>query len=104
MPNRDRNVILSTPLLLETGSFDMMRMTIDQAREWVRLNNPRVYTNHQTIKVLGLEPSTSREPCLGYDRALCLKPMDRLEFGKEYTVEEILQIGVQPLLIIKRSN
>jgi len=99
-----KSVILSTPLLLEEGIFSARIISLDEAREFVRRNQPQNFCGHQTVKVLGLEPSTSRDVCKGYDAALCLKPKGRLEFGREYTVEEILEIGVIPFLISKERT
>ena len=92
-------VVLSTPLLLTEGTFHAKVISLDEAREWVEANAPKNFCGHQTVKVLGLEPAQTREACQGYDEALCLKPNGRLEFGKEYTVEEILEVGVTPFLI-----
>ena len=100
----DRQVILSTPMLLEPGTFRMDVLSLEEARHWVEENNPTNFCGHQTVKVLGLEPAQSREVCQGYDQALCLKPNGRLEFGKEYTVDEVLAIGVTPLLIQRVDN
>ena len=100
---RKKYVILSTPLLLEEGVFRARNITLDKAREWVRTHNPQNFCGHQTVKVLGLEPAQTREACNGYDEALCLKPVGRLEFGREYTVEEILEIGVTPFLISREG-
>lgn len=96
-------VVLSTTLLVEEGVFEMKALTIEEAAAWVRVNAPANFCGHQTVKVVGLQPSESRAQCSGFDQALCLKPLGRLEFGKEYSLPEILEIGVQPLLITKLS-
>jgi hypothetical protein len=95
------NVILSTALILENGDFNCRSITLDQAIEFVKLNNPVNFCSHQTVKVLNIEPAVSRETCKSYDIALCLKPKGRIEFGKEYTVDEIMEIGVYFQLITK---
>jgi len=94
-----RKAILSAPLLLEEGDFTAKVITLDEARDWAK--DAYNFCGHQTVKAIGVEPSKIREDCQGYDEALALKPIGRLEFGKEYTVEEILSIGVTPFLISK---
>ena len=93
------HVILSTPLLLEVGTFTMEEVSLDEAKAFASI--AKNYCGHQTVKILGIEPSTSREVCNTYTQALCLKPIGRLEFGKEYTVEEIQAIGIKYFLITK---
>ena len=92
-------VILSTTLILTTGNFHVTRLTQEEAIAWVKDHNPTNYCGHQTVKAVGLQPATSREVCNYYKSALCLKPLGRLEFGKEYSLEEILAVGVDYLLI-----
>lgn len=94
-------VILSTALLLEEGTFQLTNLSLEEAKDWVNENNPTNFVAHSTIKILGLEPASTREVCQNYDEALILKTLGRLEFGKEYSVEEILKIGIQPQLITK---
>jgi len=94
-------VILSTPMLLESGNFKSKEISLDEANYWVRQNNPTNFVGHSTVKVLGIQPSTARDVCQSYDEALSLKVKGRLEFGKEYTVEEILELGVTCTLISK---
>jgi hypothetical protein len=97
------NVILSSPILLEEGTFEMKTLSLEEAAEWAKSENPKNFCGHQTTKALGIEPSSSREACVRYDQALCLKPKGRMEFGKEYSVQEILSIGVSFQLITKIS-
>lgn len=97
----DMKVVLSTALLLEEGRFDMKRLTLDEAKQWVRENAPKNFCGHQTAKLLGLVPAATREECRGYQQALVLKPNGRLEFGKEYSLAELDQIGVTPYLITR---
>ena len=94
-------VILSTPLLLEVGTFTMKELTLQEAVEWIKIHSPKNFCGHQTVKVLGVEPSRSREACTGYVQALCVKPHGRLEFGKEYSVKEIEEVGYTIYLISK---
>jgi len=95
------NVILSAPLILEEGVFTSSIITLEEAKKWVKDNNPTNYSGHQTVLAVGIQPTTSRAVCTGYDVALVLKPLGRLEFGKEYTLDEVLKVGVQPMLIKK---
>ena len=96
-----RNVLISTPLLLEEGRFEMKRISLEEAKTWAIFNAPENFCGHETVRVLGVAPSTHRIQCDSYDVALALKPNGRLEFGKEYTVGEILEIGVTAFLITK---
>jgi len=96
-----RNVILSTALILEEGTFKVTKLTVDQALAWVNNHDPINFCGHETTLALGLEPAKDRAVCPGYEKALCLKPLGRLEFGREYTVEEIDAIGVEFTLIEK---
>ena len=92
-----KDVILSTALLLEEGTFTMEEINLEDAKIFASF--AKNFVGHSTVRVLGIEPATSREVCEGYDRALVLKVQGRVEFGKEYTVEEILEIGVRFYLI-----
>lgn len=94
-----RKVILSAPMLLEEGNFSMKFISIEEAAEFAK--DATNFVGHQTVKVLGIEPATSREVCTGFEQALALKVLGRLEFGVEYSAEEIMEIGVQPILITK---
>lgn len=95
--------ILSTPLLLEVGEFSMSEISLEQAMNLVNTNEVDNFCGHQTVKLLGLEPDTSRRACSGYSIALTFKVNGRLEFGREYTVEEIEAIGYSIFLIRKLS-
>lgn len=95
-----KNVILSTALILEEGNYDVRNITLAYAQQWVEANNPTNFSGHATVLAVGVQPSKDRAVCDGYDNALVLKPLGRLEFGREYTLQEILDIGVQPMLII----
>jgi hypothetical protein len=95
----DTKVILSTPLLLTDGLFRRRTISLEEAVEWIAKSNPKNFCGHQTVKILGLEPSTSREACQGFSEALCLKPKGRLDFGKEYTLSEIQAVGVEFVLL-----
>lgn len=97
--NVQKRVILSTPMLLTEGEFRMKEISLEEAKAWVAEHNPTNFVGHQTVKALGLEPATSRDVCTGYAEALSLKVNGRIEFGKEYSVEEILSIGVTCFLI-----
>jgi hypothetical protein len=92
-------VILSTPLLLVDGVYKRRTIGQEEAVEWVATHSPKNFCGHQTVKILGIEPSTSREACTGFSEALCLKPKGRLDFGREYSLEEIKSVGVEFVLL-----
>lgn len=94
-------VILSSPILIEDGTFTRKTVTQKQAQDWVDKNVPSNFSGHQTVKILGVEPAATRENTPGYDEALVISPNSRLEFGREYTKAEIEKIGVVFLLIMK---
>jgi hypothetical protein len=94
-------VILSTALILGTGTFVAKNITLDEARQWVEENLPFNFCGHATTLAVGVQPSQARSVCTDYQEALVLKPLGRLEFGREYTLEEVLEIGIQPMLITK---
>jgi hypothetical protein len=98
-----RCVVLSSPVILEDGTFKAEKISLEDAKKWVVQNNPENFVGHSTVKAVGLAPSSTRAVCQGYDQALSLKVLGRLEFGKEYSEEEILAIGVEPTLICKIS-
>ena len=94
--------ILSTPLLIEEGTFKAEVISLEEAKKLVSqtdvVNN---FCGHMTVKAVGLEPTKTRDQCPGYEKALSLKPLGRLEFGREYSLEEVLEIGVSCMLITK---
>lgn len=94
-------VIISAPMLLEDGTFRRETISLEEAGAWVTANAPTNYVGHSTVRVVGVEPSTERAQCSGFDQALALKVRGRLDFGKEYSVDEILEIGVDAILITK---
>jgi len=85
--------------MLSEGTHTMKEISLTHAESWVAENDPTNFSGHQTVKLVGVVPATSREQCEGYDTALVLKPNSRLEFGKEYTLPEIQEIGVTAYLI-----
>jgi hypothetical protein len=95
-------VILSTTILLEEGVFKSQKITQEAALNWVEENKPTCYSNHQTVKLVGINPeSVERIECTGYTQALVLKPLKRLVYGVEYSLEEIKDIGVEYVLVSK---
>lgn len=98
-----KKVILSSTILLENGSFQAKSISLDEALVWLddTVDN---FCGHQTVKLLGLEPDAGRRQCDGYDEALCLSAKSRLEFGREYSLEEIQEVGVNFTLISKVPN
>ena len=94
------NVILSSPLLLTAGTFKSETISLTEAIIWVNDNNPTCYSAHATVGLLGIDAtSVPRNDCESYRQALILKPNKRLEFCKEYSLDEIAEIGVTCMLI-----
>ena len=97
-PTVRKRVILSSPILLETGVFEMKEVSLAEAVAFAQ--GAENFCGHPTMKILNIELSKDRKVCEGYDEALVLKPKGRLEvFGKEYSREEIEEIGVTCFLI-----
>jgi hypothetical protein len=94
-------VVLSTALVIGEGVFTVENISLEEAQLWVLTENPWNFCGHITVKLVGMEPATHREQCEEYEEALVLKPLGRLEFGREYSVEELLKVGVQPMMITK---
>lgn len=94
-------VILSTALLIGEGVFEAKTLTLDEAKTWLNAGPVENFCGHETVKILGLDPATERKTCQGYDEALCLGAKSRLEFRREYTVQEIALIGIN-ITLIKR--
>lgn len=92
-------VILSTSLILETGKFSCREITLTEAQTLAR--TAENFVTHSTVRILGVEPTESRKPCAKYDAAIVLKVNGRIEFGKEYSIEEIEEIGYSIWLITK---
>ncbi len=97
-------VILSTPLVIEPGRYDVEELTEEQARAWVRSNDPVNFCTHETVRRLGIAPAETRRSCESYREALAIKPEGRPAFGREYTNDEINEIGLRFLLIRKQSE
>ncbi len=95
-------VILSAPIIIGTGTFEVVPVSIEKARELAE--GAEVFSQHQTVKVLGVEPATARKNCTGYDVAIIATPKQRLEFGREYTLEEIQAIGVSCIAIVATQS
>lgn len=93
--------IISTPLLLQAGVFRCTEISLESATSLVAANEVENFCGHQTVKLLGLDPAAARKTLDRYDVAIAIKPTGRLEFGREYAVEEIKEIGFSIFLIEK---
>lgn len=94
--------ILSSTVIVEDGIFRRQRISLEEAKNLVHgASLIANFCGHQTVKILGLEPAQSREACASFSQALVLQPKQRLEFGRDYPVQEILDIGVDSVLIEK---
>lgn len=87
-------VILSTALLLEDGGYKRQTISMSEAVAWVAEHQPENFCGHATVKLLGLEPAP-RKSCKGYSQALCVRPKTRLEFGRDYSLSELQDLGVE---------
>ena len=94
-----KTVILSSPVLLEDGMFRRREISRREARR--RARRAENFSPHPTVRLLGVAPAASRRTCDGYDVAIVAKPKGRLEFGRQYSLAEIEEIGATFLLIEK---
>jgi len=89
-------VVIVSAFIPCEGIYEIKRISKDEAIDLINKNElAGIYTNHQTIKILGLEPCQGR-PIFnpnGDEIQLWIKPKGRLEFGREYSIEEIEEIG-----------
>ena len=97
-------VILSAPLVLEEGTFAVRRVSLAQAKRWIRENRPTNYCGHQSVRLLGVNPSRARESCPGYTEAVALKVRRRLAFGREYSEDEITAADIDIFLITRTDT
>jgi len=94
-----RKVILSSPLLLEEGTFSMREIGIGEAVKFAgQADN---FCGHEQVRILGLDPRGARKVCGSYDAALVIKPNNRIEYNREYTISELEEIGYSIYLINK---
>jgi hypothetical protein len=88
-------VILSAFIPYESV-FSIRRISREEAIKIInKADKVDIYTQHETIKILGLSPAKERAmyiPERG-DVQIWIKPHKRLEPGREYTLEEIEEIG-----------
>ena len=96
-----KKVILSTSMLLECGTFEMKEVSLEEAKNFAK--TAENFVGHSTVRILGIEPTTERKTCTSYDEALVIKVNKRLEFGKEYSIQEIENIGYK-IYKIKRLS
>jgi len=99
-----KRVILSTKLIIGSGTFQAEEITQGQAQDWLSQGLVENFCGHETVRILGLEPDKSRRQCDGYDEALAINAKSRLEFGREYSIKEIQAIGVEFTLIRRVSH
>ena len=95
--------ILSSTILLEDGTFHRAEITLTQAKTLINAFDTTNYTQHYSCALLGVEPAKERVTCESYDVAIVVKPNTRLQYGREYTVEEIEDIGYKIVVIWKQS-
>ena len=96
-------VILSA-LIPCPGSWEISEESLSVMKSILKLEEGEWtnYVQHETVKLLGIEPAEKHSILQGgYDEALVIKPNGRLEFGKEYTLEEIEEIGVTCYLAVR---
>ena len=89
-------IVIVSAFIPAEGIYEIKKVNKDEAIKNINENElVGIYTNHQTIKILGLEPCNGRPVFnpTGKEIQLWIKPKGRLEFGREYSIEEIEEIG-----------
>lgn len=97
-----KRVILSTSLIIGPGTFQAEEISEAEALAWKKKGTVVNYCRHETVRLLGLDPKRAMSQCEGYDEALTLGARRRLEFGREYSLEEIRAMGVR-FTLVKRT-
>ena len=88
-------VVIVSSFIPIFGHFRISKISKEKALEILKAANIQVFSQHETVKILGLEPAKERityEPNPN-DIQIWIKPKQRLEFGREYSVDEIEKIG-----------
>lgn len=105
LPSNLNIAILSAPIMLEDGVYVREEITKEAALKLINEAESVInYSTHSTCRVLNLEPATSRAECTSYKHALVIKPNQRLEFGKEYTLEEIQNMDLSYIFICRLGD
>lgn len=87
-------VILSA-IIPQEGTAHICQVDLSEMKEYVQSGNFVNFVGHETVKLLGVEPAKDRRELNGYyDEAVIVKPNGRLEFGREYSISELQEIGV----------
>lgn len=94
-------VILSSPIVIGSGLFAVKEITQAEALYWVDFHKPENFVGHETVRLVGVEPAKERKTCTGYDMALSITTKQRLEQWREYSVEELEELGANYVLIVK---
>jgi len=97
-----KTVVVVSAFIPAPGKWNIQELTLEESKKLVeKADNVEVYTQHQTVKLIGLEPDSQRKTYSpNGEIQLWLKPNSRLEFGREYSLEELQEIGVTPYLAI----
>ena len=95
--------ILSSSILLADGLYKRRTITVTEAKELMKTHVFTNFVGHETVKVLGIEPlpKGERPQCRNFDVALVVQPFERLDFGHEYSVQELQEIGYRIILVEK---
>lgn len=103
-----KTIVLSAPIMIGVGRYEMHKISLSDALELIEYaqerNHFENFCGHETVRILGLEPVKERKTCEYYRDALVVVPSKRLEFGKEYSISEIEEIGYEIFHIRRRKS
>jgi hypothetical protein len=97
----NKRVILSA-LLPAVGGIVLYKLTDEQARRWVAMGDLTNYVQHETVRIVGVEPAAERLECPpDWGQALVIRSPHRLEPRREYSQAEFEAMGYEIWLAIR---
>jgi len=93
-----RKVYVMSAFVPVEGFYQISKIPLDKAKRIISSSEEVIVASqHETVKLLGLFPAkeriTVKEDDLKGALQIWIKPKERLQFGKEYSLEELEEIG-----------
>jgi hypothetical protein len=96
-----KRVILSA-FLPAPGGMVFYKLTDEQARKWLSLGDYENFVQHETVRIIGIEPAVERlETSPDWGQALVIRSPHRLEPRREYTQAEFEAMGYEIWLALR---
>jgi hypothetical protein len=100
----NKRVVLSA-LLPAIGGMMLYELTSEQAQKWLELGPYTNYVQHDTVRLIGIEPTADRlETGSDWGQALIVRAKGRLEPRREYTSEEFEAMGYEIWLALRFAD